>query len=59
MSETPKKKREIGKEKEKAREKDSWGEDQNERGYYYDDAHGYEIYVAPDTDDESEDADAA
>lgn len=26
-------------------DKDRWSEDQNERGYYYDDAHGYEKYV--------------
>ena len=30
----------------------SWSEDQKNRRYYYDDAHGYEIYQP---DDESED----
>lgn len=33
-------------------EKDVWSEDQKNRRYYYDDAHGYEIYKP---DDESED----
>lgn len=32
---------------------DSWQEDQEERSYYYDDAHGYEVYV-PEEDDDSE-----
>ncbi len=31
----------------------AWSEDQRERGYYYDDAHGYEIYQ-PDEEDEEE-----
>ena len=26
-------------------ENDSWGEDQKKHGYYYDDAHGYEVYT--------------
>jgi len=33
-------------------EKPNWADDQNERGYYYDDAHGYEKY---DPANESED----
>ncbi len=33
--------------------KDSWEEDQEKRGYYYDDAHGYEVYV-PEEDEDSE-----
>lgn len=32
----------------------SWSEDQKIRGYYYDDACGYEIYQ-PDEDEEPED----
>lgn len=36
------------------RKKDSWGEDQKKREYYYDDAYGYETY---EPDDEKEDAD--
>lgn len=30
---------------------DNWARDQQKRGYYYDDAHGYEIYN-PDEDEE-------
>ena len=50
MPEKPKEKREIGKDKNDEREKASWSEDQRTREYYYDDAHGYEIYH-PDDDD--------
>ncbi len=35
-------------------ERSSWGKDQAERGYYYDDAHGYEVYK-PEEDDEEGD----
>lgn len=35
---------------------ESWAEDQKERGYYYDDAHGYEQFD-PECDDETEDID--
>ncbi len=31
-------------------DKASWAVDQEERGYYYNDAHGYEVYV-PDDDE--------
>jgi hypothetical protein len=31
--------------------KDSWGADQKEKSYYYDDGYGYEVYN-PDEDDE-------
>lgn len=31
---------------------DSWEGDQEKRGYYYDDAHGYEVYV-PEEDADS------
>lgn len=51
MTEIPKKK--PGAEEE-AEKKDSWSEDQKERGYYYDDAHGYEVYVPEEEDDSSE-----
>lgn len=57
MTENPHEKDLIPKNKEKVspaceerEEKDTWAEDQKERGYYYDDAHGYEIY----TDDEED-----
>lgn len=55
MPETPKEKLEIEKGKNDEREKSSWGEDQKTREYYYDDAHGYEVYK-PD-EDEKEEAD--
>ena len=32
---------------------DSWEADQEKRGYYYDDAHGYEVYI-PEEEDDSE-----
>ena len=32
---------------------DNWSKDQKERGYYYDDAHGYEEYI-PESDEEGE-----
>lgn len=34
--------------------KDNWADDQKEREYYYDDAHGYEEYT-PEAEDEPED----
>ena len=55
MPETPKEKRKIEKDKKDTLDKASWSEDQKERGYYYDDAHGYEVYK-PD-EDEKEEAD--
>jgi len=53
MPETPKEKREIEKDKHDEPEKASWGEDQRNREYYYDDAHGYEVYK-PDEEDDAE-----
>jgi hypothetical protein len=45
--------------KEEFAEKTSWNNDQKSRRYYYDDAHGYEIYCPeedePSTDDLSPD----
>lgn len=35
-------------------DKDAWSEDQKQRSYYYDDAHGYEKYVENDDSDEDE-----
>lgn len=45
MPETPTEKRlcETAEPNELEKE-DSWEEDQEKRGYYYDDAHGYEVY---------------
>jgi len=50
MSETPKEKPDHEKQKKDAPDEASWGEDQKKNQYYYDDAHGYEVYV-PDEDD--------
>lgn len=36
---------------EKKDEPENWSDDQRERSYYYDDAHGYEIYNADEDDD--------
>ena len=41
-------------EKEESGKKSLWSEDQKSRGYYYDDAHGYEIYK-PGEDENEED----
>lgn len=41
-------------EKPETGDEDSWSRAQKERSYYYDDAHGYEIYN-PDEDDEDDD----
>ena len=32
-------------------EEDTWGKDQREKSYYYDDSHGYEIYKPEEDDD--------
>ncbi|MEP6789483.1 MAG: hypothetical protein ABJB40_13675 [Acidobacteriota bacterium] len=55
MPKTPKEKPRTDDHEKDARDKASWSEDQKERGYYYDDAHGYEVYE-PD-EDEKEEAD--
>ena len=56
MPQTPKQKRETEKAKNDEREKASWSEDQKTREYYYDDAHGYEVFDADKDDgDDSED----
>ncbi len=40
---------------ERDQNKENWADDQKERGYYYDDAHGYEKYEpVPDEDNEDE-----
>jgi hypothetical protein len=53
MAETPKKKPNEEKEERDA-DNSTWADDQDERGYYYDDAHGYEKYdPADETDDEA------
>jgi hypothetical protein len=42
-------------EKKDKRLEDSWETDQAERGYYYDDAHGYEKFDPDAEDDEDDD----
>ncbi len=46
MPETPK-------QKDKPNDCSTWSDDQQARGYYYDDAHGYEKYE-PEKDDDDE-----
>lgn len=48
MPKTPKEKPQLKKDEKEPRDKASWSEDQKERGYYYDDAHGYEVYHSED-----------
>jgi hypothetical protein len=37
-------------------EKELWSEDQKRRQYYYDDAHGYEVYDPKDDEENESDA---
>jgi hypothetical protein len=53
MPETPKQKPKSEKCETDDPKEDSWSEDQKNREYYYDDAHGYEVYT-PDEDDDTE-----
>jgi hypothetical protein len=46
-----KQKDELPVEQRENNEKDTWESDQQDRGYYYDDSYGYEIYN-PDQEDE-------
>lgn len=50
MTNPPKQKPPQPKQNEK--ETDSWADDQAEHQYYYDDAHGYEVYKPDEEDDE-------
>jgi hypothetical protein len=52
MPKTPKEDSKEIDETEESRDKDRWSEDQKERGYYYDDAHGYEKYIEDEDEDE-------
>jgi hypothetical protein len=45
---------ELPVEQQENNEKDSWGADQQEKSYYYDDSYGYEIYN-PEEDESNED----
>ncbi len=40
---------------EKTDERGNWSDDQREKSYYYDDAYGYEIYIADDDEETSDD----
>ena len=52
MPETPKNKPDV----EQKPDPSTWEEDQKRREYYYDDAHGYEVFDAENfDDDDSED----
>ena len=55
MPETPKKKCKVDKHEKDAHDEASWSEEQKNHEYYYDDAHGYEIFN-PDNEDEDEPA---
>jgi hypothetical protein len=57
MPETPKQKPIADVSKHEEDDKDSWSEDQKKHEYYYDDAHGYEVYE-PDKDDDEDQASA-
>ena len=51
------KEREIKKipdEKPEIGEESSWSKDQQEKSYYYDDSHGYEVYDPEKEDDDEE-----
>ena len=52
MPRKPKDKRSEPEEKPESNDTDTWGEDQKVHEYYYDDAHGYEVYVPENDDDE-------
>ncbi len=53
MPQPPKTKPETVPEGRDPQKEDSWEDDQEKRGYYYDDAHGYENYE-PEEDEEAE-----
>jgi hypothetical protein len=54
MQEKPKENIEPNKEDSDGGEKPTWAEDQKQRGYYYDDSHGYEVYDADKEGDEDD-----
>ncbi|MDQ3087234.1 MAG: hypothetical protein M3Q78_01405 [Acidobacteriota bacterium] len=35
-------------------DKSAWSKDQQEKSYYYDDSHGYEVYNPDEDDDETD-----
>ena len=54
MPETPKKKPDKEKPEIETDDNAAWSKDQKERSYYYDDAHGYEVYVPEDNETEED-----
>ncbi len=53
MLKAPMKEKEVKEIEEKQKSGNgTWGDDQQNRGYYYDDAHGYETYTPEDETDE-------
>ena len=58
MPEQPEKTKiaEVDREDQPGTLKPAWSTDQENRGYYYDDAHGYEIYKPDDTEDDLEES---
>jgi hypothetical protein len=57
MTKKPKEDREETDEPCESPDKDRWSEDQKERSYYYDDAHGYETYDPKSDAEEEEEED--
>ena len=53
MPETPKNKPAAEEKPDKERDTSTWEDDQKRREYYYDDAHGYEVFD-PENDDEDD-----
>ncbi|MFN2502564.1 MAG: hypothetical protein ABR530_11225 [Pyrinomonadaceae bacterium] len=54
MQRKPKEQAGEKKDKRPPENEQTWEEDQRKRDYYYDDAHGYEVYKPETNDDESE-----
>lgn len=49
----------TGEQSDETEPEKTWARDQQKRSYYYDDAHGYEIYNPDEDDDEDEEITAA
>jgi hypothetical protein len=56
MPKAPKKEQKIANNEP---EKASWSKDQQTREYYYDDAHGYEVYTADEEEPDEEEKENA
>ena len=59
MSEKPKEHDEQDQKPRRLDKTDLWEEDQKKHGYYYDDAHGYEVYEPDNQQGEEDDSEAA